>query len=65
MAKTKIGKISLVVDDAKKPPVEVKAGQRLEVVAVDLVSVFKKPKKIGGRLCGGTSTCLALVDVGD
>ncbi len=57
------GKISLVVDDSKKPEVALQPGQRLDVVAIDLVSVFKKPKKIGGRLCGGTSTCLALIDV--
>lgn len=60
------GTVCLVVDAAKNPPVTVKAGQRLNVVAVDLMSAGpKRPKKLGARLCGGTSTCLALVDVSD
>ena len=35
------------------------------VVAVEIVDpAFKKAKGLAARLCGGTNTCLALVEVG-
>jgi hypothetical protein len=56
--------MKLIISNDKQPKVSVKAGQKLEVVSVALADVnLKKPKKIGARLCGGTSTCLALVEI--
>jgi len=57
--------MTLVLDNSKKPDVTVKPGQRLDVVAVNVVSTARPRRPIGGRLCGGTSTCLALVDIRD
>jgi hypothetical protein len=57
-------KLKFIVSDEKNPKVTLKPGQRLEVVSVALAdATLKKPKKIGARLCGGTDTCLALVDI--
>jgi hypothetical protein len=59
-------KLRLIVSDEKSPAVELKAGMKLDVVAVTLIEpTLKKSKAVAARLCGGTSTCLALVDVGD
>lgn len=66
MAKRSVGnRLSLVVADSKNPEVSVRAGQRLDVVAVKLLSTQRPKKTIGARLCGGTSTCVALVETGD
>lgn len=57
----------LVVDDAKNPKVTLtlKPGMKLNVTSVSLVDAkLKRPAKIAARLCGGTGTCLALIDVG-
>jgi len=55
---------TLVVSDDKNPSVALKPGTRLDVVSVALVGPnLKKPAKLAARLCGGTSTCLALVEV--
>lgn len=57
-------KVNLVVSHEKKPLGSVKPGQRLQVVAVALTGGKGGSKKaLGARLCGGTSTCLALMDV--
>jgi len=57
-------RINLVVSSEKQPLVPVKAGQKLQVVAVALTGGKGVSKKaLGARLCGGTSTCLALMDV--
>ncbi|HEX7903844.1 MAG TPA: hypothetical protein VF487_08195 [Chitinophagaceae bacterium] len=62
----KSGKTSFVVSNDKNPSVKLKPGQKFKVTAVKLVdSRLNAIKKIGSRLCGGTSTCLALVDIGD
>jgi len=56
--------MKLIISNDKQPRVSVKPGQKLEVVSVSLADVnLKKPKRIGARLCGGTSTCLALMDI--
>jgi hypothetical protein len=62
MAKSKV---NLIVSDQKKPLGPVKAGKKLQVVAVSLTGgkAAAVKKAIGARLCGGTSTCLALVDI--
>ena len=57
-------KTSLVVSDEKFPKVKLKPGMRFEVKTVSLVDAeLKKPKKVAARLCGGTTTCLALVEI--
>ena len=39
-------------------------GMRLEVMSLSLVEpTLKRARARGARLCGGTNTCLALVDV--
>lgn len=56
--------VNLVVSDDKIPKVELKAGMRFEVVSVAVVDEkLRRIPGIGARLCGGTSTCLALVDL--
>jgi hypothetical protein len=58
-------KINLIVSDEKKPLGSVKPGQKLEVVAVTLTGgkAASLKKAIGARLCGGSGTCLALIDI--
>lgn len=58
-------KVNLVVSNDKKPLGAVKPGQKLEVVAVSLTPGKGSSSKarLGARLCGGTSTCLALLDI--
>lgn len=62
-------KLHLVMANEKLPAVKLKAGQKLEVIAVKMISAVgqAKPRRGAARLCGGTSTCLALtfVDRGD
>jgi hypothetical protein len=58
-------KMKLIVCDDEHPVVPLRAGMRFEVVSVPLVDpTLKKSQPIAGRLCGGTSTCLALVEIG-
>ncbi len=62
---TKRGKMTLIASAEKSPAVQVKAGQELRVTAVSIQGPdLAKIKRVGARLCGGTSTCLALVDIG-
>ena len=57
-------KIKLVATNEKNPNVKLKPGMKFEVAAVQLLDPSKgKIKKRGARLCGGTDTCLALVDI--
>ena len=57
--------VKVVVSD-EIPALTLKPGQRFEVVSVSLVDpTLQKAKPIAARLCGGTSTCLALVDLSD
>jgi hypothetical protein len=58
--------VELIVSREKRPQVEVAAGQKLSVVAVS----FRGPVEniaatIGATLCGGTSTCIALIHTGE
>lgn len=50
-------KIKLIVSETKTP---VAGAQELHVSLVD--EHLKPAKAIGARLCGGTSTCLAMID---
>jgi hypothetical protein len=59
-------KLNLIVSEDPKPSVALKAGMRLDVVSVSLVEPTLRPSRArAARLCGGTSTCLALFEVGD
>jgi hypothetical protein len=64
-AKTKSPTVRLIVSDDKRPEVALRTGMKLEVVALELLGPdLKRIKNIGARLCGGSGTCLALIDVG-
>jgi len=58
-------KINLVVSQEKKPMGVLKPGQKFQVVSVSLAggkgSIGKA--KLGARLCGGSGTCLAIIDI--
>ncbi len=57
-------KIKLIESDDKNPKVALKAGMKLQVAAITIVTPeLKKSKKTAARLCGGTDTCLALIDI--
>jgi hypothetical protein len=57
-------KAHLIVSDEAEPAVTLKPGMRFEVVATTVVDAeLKASNKVAARLCGGTSTCLALVEV--
>ena len=56
--------LKLILSDEKNPKVSLKLGMRLDEVAVSLADPkLKRAKPIAARLCGGSSTCLALVDI--
>ncbi len=58
-------KLNLVVSDEKKPSVKLEPGMKLDVVSVSLVApTLKAARARAARLCGGTNTCLAVVEVG-
>jgi hypothetical protein len=58
------GKMKLIVSDDSSPAVNLKAGQKLQVIGVSVVTPdLKKGGPIAARLCGGTNTCLALVEL--
>jgi hypothetical protein len=57
-------KAHLIVSDDAEPAVKLKPGMRFEVVATTVVDAeLKASSKVAARLCGGTNTCLALVEV--
>ncbi len=58
------GKALLIVSDESEPAVKLKTGMRFEVHATTLVDTeLKASGKVAARLCGGTTTCLALVEI--
>jgi hypothetical protein len=67
MAKRKSASTSVrfIVSDDKSPSVALKPGMKLNVVSTMLVGPdLKRARNIGARLCGGSGTCMALVDIG-
>jgi hypothetical protein len=57
-------KVHLIESDEPEPALKVKLGMRFEVRATTIVDTEMKPaKKVAARLCGGTTTCLALVEL--
>jgi hypothetical protein len=64
MPTKKKGKLTLLASKDKNPKVAIKPGMRLNVVAVKLADpMTMKPSKLAARLCGGSGTCLALIDI--
>lgn len=58
------GKIHLVELDDAEPTIKVRLGHRFEVRSISIVDPQLNPtKKVAARLCGGTDTCLALVEI--
>jgi hypothetical protein len=54
----------LIESDDKEPTIKVKEGHRFEVCSVSIVDAqMNASTKVAARLCGGTNTCLALVEV--
>lgn len=57
-------KSHLIVSDQSEPAVIVKPGMRFEVHSVSVVDEqLVTSAKVAARLCGGTSTCIALVEI--
>jgi hypothetical protein len=57
-------KMKLIMSSARRPNVKLKKGAKLKAVAVTLLNPqLKKPKARAARLCGGTDTCMALVEI--
>jgi hypothetical protein len=55
---------AFIVSNQRNPSVKLKAGMRLDVQSVKLLSPqLRVAKRLGARLCGGSGTCLALIDV--
>jgi hypothetical protein len=56
----------LIVTNQTAPDVRLalKPGLKLDVISLTVVGPdLKTPKSLGARLCGGSSTCLALVEL--
>jgi hypothetical protein len=64
MATDKKENILLIVTDEENPKIEHKHGGQAKVVSVSVVDPkLAKAHVTAARLCGGTSTCLALHEV--
>ncbi len=60
----KKAKIQLIETDEAYPTIQLEAGMRFEVATVSLVDAeLKKPKRFAARKCGGTSSCLAIIQL--
>ncbi|WP_372425293.1 hypothetical protein [Salinarimonas chemoclinalis] len=56
-------RVHLIETDDPEPVLRLKPGMRFEVQATTVVDPELKPvKKSAARLCGGTNTCLALIE---
>ena len=56
--------VHLIETDDREPTLRLKPGMRFEVRAATVVDTMLKPrKKVAARLCGGTDTCLALIEI--
>lgn len=58
-------KLQLVVSEDHMPTVRLQPGMHFDVYTVELVNAEEllEPVKAGARLCGGSNTCLALIDL--
>lgn len=58
-------KSHLIVSDEVQPSIALKPGMKFAVHAITVVDTGLRPvRKIAARLCGGTTTCLALTEIG-
>jgi hypothetical protein len=58
------GKVQLIVSDEERPIVALTAGNKFHVTTVSIVTPeLKRAKPIAARLCGGSNTCLALIEL--
>ena len=58
-------RMRLVLHKDPTPKVELRPGMKIQVEEVELLGgTAAELKKIGARLCGGSSTCLAIIDIG-
>ena len=56
--------VHLIESDDAEPGIKLQVGMRFEVRATNIVDTnLKGSRKVAARLCGGTSTCLALVEI--
>lgn len=68
MAKIKVRKRArrkhtLIVSNEKRPKIALRPGMTFDIVSVKLAGpTLKAAKPVAARLCGGTNTCLALVE---
>ena len=53
-------RIHLVESDSKTPMIVAKPGVRIELVSVSTPD--GRPSKLAARLCGGSGTCVALIE---
>jgi hypothetical protein len=61
----KLHPMKLIVSEDLEPSVTLKPGMRFEVVSVPIVDPrLALSKAIGSRLCGGSGTCLAIIEIG-
>jgi len=61
--KKRTQKHTLIASDQKKPKIALQPGMKLQVVSIKLADpTLKAARPIAARLCGGTNTCLALVE---
>lgn len=66
MAKSSKPKAYLIASDDAQPAVSMTSGKRFDVRTVQVVDPSLKPSgKMAARLCGSTSTCVALIEVED
>jgi len=64
MANKPVSSLTLLASDSKNPIGTSKPGTKLQVVSVALAGhSAAKRQKIGARLCGGTSTCIAVIEL--
>jgi len=56
--------VHLIESDKENPAITLTSGMRFEVKTTQVVDAALQPsQKIAARLCGSTSTCLALIEV--
>ena len=58
--------MKLIASDDEKPDITGKSKDGYDVISVSVVEPNLQPSaRVGARLCGGTSTCVAIVEVGE
>ena len=55
--------VKLIVSDEERPMIRLQPGLHVRVEEFGLLDENLEIPKIGARLCGGSGTCLALIDI--